>query len=133
MEMQNSFTEYQEAAKHRPGHTDIDKSPVDGTPKRVFCSLPSSLSLTKRCEKNRHYKANTLTDPRAINMKKTAQSEMHALYLHADTQILYRRDSQQLLLSLPQYSLKTSGGLQERVMGTTAVQYSGITNLTEYP
>lgn len=34
MEMQNVFTLYKEAAKHRLGHTDIDKSPTDETPKR---------------------------------------------------------------------------------------------------
>lgn len=70
--MQNGFTQYKEAAKHRPGHTDIDKSPKDETPKRDVLQTTQFLSLTKRCEKNRHYKTNILADSRAIDMKKTA-------------------------------------------------------------
>jgi len=32
--MQNGFTQYKETAKHRPDHTDIEKSTTDETPRR---------------------------------------------------------------------------------------------------
>lgn len=73
MEMQNGFKQYKQAAKHRHGHTDIDKNPIDETPQKDVLSLPSFLSLTKRCEKHTHYKANILTFSRATNMKKTVR------------------------------------------------------------
>lgn len=73
MELQNGFTQYKKAAKHRRRLTDIDKSPIDETPQKDVLSLSSSLSLTQRCEKYPHYKANILAVSRAVNMKKTVR------------------------------------------------------------